>query len=116
MQQTATQYTGGRNELYALVDKIEDEIKVKYEAVARVFAYMAAAYGLGAGTDDIVVKWNDDQTRKDMSAAKQMAMQEISQGVRSKWEYRMDFFGEDEATAKANTPQEETASLSYFGA
>ena len=116
VQQTATQYTGGRNELYALVDKLEDEIKVKYEAAARVFAYMAAAYGLGGGTGDITVKWNDDQTRKDMSAAKTMAMQEITQGVRAKWEYRADFFGEDEATAKANTPQEEQTTMSYFGA
>ena len=116
VQQTATQYTGGRNELYALVDKIEDEIKVKYEATARVFAYMAQAYGLGRGTGDIVVKWNDDQTRKDMSAAKTMALQEITQGVRSKWEYRADFFGEDEATARANTPQEAQPEMSYFGA
>ncbi len=106
VQQTATQYSGGRQELYAIVDKIEDEIATKYEDCAVVFAHMAAAYQLGANNAEIVIKWNDDQTRKDIQQAKQTAMQEISAGVKNKWEYRRDFYGEDEATAKANVPPE----------
>ena len=35
-------------------------------------------------------------------------MQEIRDGVRQKWEYRVKFFGEDEQTAKAMTAQEST--------
>ena len=70
---------------------------------------MSAAYGLGANDSRIVITWNDDQTRKDITAAKQMALQEVSAGVRNKWEYRADFFGEDEVKAKANTPQAEAA-------
>ena len=107
--QTATQYTGGRQELYAVVDRIEEEIEGKYHKCADVFAYMSAAYGLGANDSRIVITWNDDQTRKDITAAKQMALQEVSAGVRNKWEYRADFFGEDEVKAKANTPQAEAA-------
>lgn len=106
VQQTATQYSGGRSELYAIVDKIEDEIEVKYRRTAEVLAHMAAAYGLGANNAEIKVTWNNDATRKDETAAKQMALQEISAGVKNKWEYRKDFFGEDEAQAKANAPQE----------
>lgn len=106
VQQTATQYAGGRAELYALVDKMEEEIEAKYKRCAEVFAYMAAAYGLGANDARIEVKWNDDQTRKDLAQAKQLAMQEISAGVKNKWEYRRDFFGEDEAAAKAAVPSE----------
>ena len=41
--------------------------------------------------------------------AKQTAMQEISAGVLNKWEYRRDFYGEDEATAKENVPPEPVA-------
>ena len=119
--QTATQYSGGRQELFAIVDKIEDEIAAKYEDAALVFAYMASAYGLqGAPKGKVeseelyTIKWNDDQTRKDVIQAKQIAMQEISAGVLNKWEYRRDFMGEDEETAKANVPPEPIAA-SPFG-
>lgn len=117
VQQTATQYSGGRSELYAIVDKIEDEIEAKYHQTAAVLAYMAAAYGLGANDAEITVTWNNDATRKDETAAKQMALQEISAGVKNKWEYRKDFYGEDEATARANTPEEPAAADPFnFGA
>ena len=124
VQQTATQYSGGRQELFAIVDKIEDEIAAKYEDAARVFAYMAAAYGIkGAPKGNpkpeelYTIKWNDDQTRKDIQQAKQTALQEISSGVLNKWEYRKDFYGEDEAAAKANVPEEPLApDLFNYGA
>lgn len=78
---------------------------------------MAAAYKLGANNSRIRVVWNDDQTRKDVSAAKTMAITEINAGVRNKWEYRWDFYGEDENTAKANVPEEPAvADLFNFGA
>ena len=109
VQQTATQYSGGRQELYAIVDKIEDEIEIKYQHCADVLAHMAQAYNLGANNSKIRVTWNDDQTRKDVSAAKLMAINEVNAGLRNKWEYRRDFFGEDEAQAKANTPVMEAA-------
>ena len=116
VQQTATQYNGGRSELYAIVDKIENEIETKYFQTAEVFAHMASAYGIGANNANIKVTWNNDATRKDETAAKQMALQEISAGVKNKWEYRKDFFGEDETQAKANTPTETIADPFNFGA
>ncbi len=113
VQQTATQYSGGRQELFAIVDKIEDEIAAKYEECAAVFAHMAAAYKIGPNDAEITIKWNDDQTRKDIQQAKQTAMQEISAGVKNKWEYRRDFYGEDEATAKANVPPDPVISTPF---
>ena len=120
VQQTATQYSGGRQELFAIVDKIEDEIAAKYEEVAEVFAYMAEAYGIKGApaashkTEELyTIKWNDDQTRKDIQLAKQIALQEISAGVLNKWEYRRDFYGEDEAAAKANVPPEPVAASPF---
>lgn len=117
VQQTATQYTGGRQDLFAIVDSIEDEIEKKYQICANVFAYMAAAYQVGQNNSKIKVTWNDGQTRKDIVQAKQMEIQEITAGVRNKWEYRVDFMGEDEATAKANVPVAEAAADPFnFGA
>lgn len=109
VQQTAEQYNGGRKKLYALVDNIEDEIETKYQQCANVLAHMAAAYKLGSNNAKITITWNEDATRKDMTAAKQLAMQEINTGVKNKWEYRRDFYGEDEAAAKANVPEEPAA-------
>ena len=109
VQQTAEQYNGGRKKLYALVDNIEDEIETKYQQCANVLAHMAAAYKLGSNNAKITITWNEDATRKDMTAAKQLAMQEINTGVKNKWEYRRDFYGEDEAKAKANVPEEPLA-------
>ncbi|MGP1459845.1 MAG: phage portal protein [Treponema sp.] len=106
VQQTATQYSGGRQELYAIVDRIEDEIENKYQQCADIFAYMAAAYGLGANNSKIKVMWNDDATRKDTQQAKMNMLNEISAGICSKEEYREKFFGEDKVTAKANVPPE----------
>lgn len=117
VQQTATQYSGGRSELFAIVDKIEDEIETKYQQCATVLAHMAAAFKIGANDPTITVTWNNDATRKDETAAKQMALQEINAGVKNKWEYRKDFYGEDEAQAKANTPEEPAAADPFnFGA
>lgn len=112
-QQTATQYNGGRQDLYAIIDSVEDELAAKYEDCAAVFAHIAAALKIpGAPTGKekteelFIIKWNDDQTRKDIQQAKQTALQEIAGGVKNKWEYRVEFYGEDEATAKANVPPE----------
>ena len=113
--QTATQYNGGRQGLYSIVDYIEDEIADKYQLCADVFAYMANAYGLGANDPTITITWNDDTTRKDIAAAKQQALQEASSGVMSKYEYRMKFYGEDEATAKAKVPELEIAPDPFAG-
>lgn len=113
VQQTATQYSGGRQELYAIIDRIEDEIEVKYQQCADVFAYMAAAYGLGSNDSHITVTWNDDATRKDIERAKITKINEINAGICDKWEYRRDFFGEDELTAKANVPIEPVQSSPF---
>src|SRR5574344_1939938 len=69
VQQTATQYSGGRQELFAIVDKIEDEIAAEKEETALVFAYMAAAYGL-RGAQAVTaqheqlytLKWKNEKT------------------------------------------------------
>ena len=113
VQQTATQYSGGRQELYAIVDRIEDEIEVKYQQCADVFAHMAAAYGLGANDAKIAVTWNDDETRKDTQQAKMNMLNEINAGICSKAEYREKFYGEDKATAIANVPPEPVMSTPF---
>lgn len=42
----------------------------------------------------------DDSMFQDIDAEKAQFLQEIRDGIRQKWEYRVKYFGEDEATAK----------------
>ena len=42
-------------------------------------------------------------------ATKWQAQMLAEAGVKNKWEYRKDFYGEDEAQAKANVPEEPLA-------
>lgn len=104
VQQTATQFTGGKKAFYSIVDTIESELEKKFKLCAYVFAYMTSAFTGAAFNPDISIEFND-MTRKDPMQMKQTAMQEVAAGLMNKWEYRVQFFGEDEATAKANTPE-----------
>lgn len=111
--QTATQYTGGKKTLYSMVDSIESELEEKYKHLAYVFAYMLSIYEQIPFDDSIEISYNDS-TRKDPAQMKQIAMQELQNGIISVAEYRQMFFGEDEQTSIANTP-EQTVSNDWGG-
>lgn len=49
----------------------------------------------------------DDSMFQDIDAEKAQFLQEIRDGIRQKWEYRVKYFGEDEATAKQMVQQDE---------
>ena len=106
VQQTATQYNGGKKAYYSIVDTLEDEIEQKYKACGAAFMHMAQAYGIAGRTkatesgELVTVKWNDE-IRKDPIEQKQQAIVEVNAGIMSVAEYRMKFYGEDEATATA---------------
>lgn len=104
VQQTATQFTGGKKAFYSIVDTIESELEKKYKQCAYIFAYMMSAFTGALYDPDISIEFND-MTRKDPMQVKQTAMQEVAAGLLNKWEYRVKFYGEDEDTAKANTPE-----------
>ena len=104
VQQTATQYNGGKKELYTVVDSIESELEQKYHHCAYVFAYMANVYLNVPFNDNIEVTFNDT-LRKDPQQMKQEALQELNAGILNKWEFRKMFYGEDEETAKLNVPE-----------
>lgn len=111
--QTATQYTGGKKALYTAIDSIESELEEKYHNAAYVFAYMLSAYAGVPFDDEIEISFNDS-SRKDEQQQKLTAMQEVNAGLMNPWEYRMRFYNEDEATAKANAP-EPVASNNFGG-
>ena len=110
VQQTATQFSGGRKAFYSKVDTYESELEEKYTRCAYVFAYMASAYTGVPFNDTIEVSWADG-LRKDPVQERQLDKADVAAGLMNKYEYRMKWYGEDEATAKANVPQQEESDM-----
>lgn len=69
--------------------------------------YIATLYGLAPeGKYDLQFVW-DDSLVVDSEVERQRDLDEISAGIRNKWEYRVKWYGEDEATAKAMVVKEQ---------
>ena len=63
-------------------------------------------------TEDCVVNITDkDGFMVDTETAKQEFRQDIAQGIRKPWEYRVKFLGEDKETAKAMVSDEEIKNI-----
>jgi hypothetical protein len=54
----------------------------------------------------------DDSIIEDTGARKGQMLAEVQAGIANKWEYRMEFYGEDEATAKSKVPK--NGETNYF--
>jgi len=109
--QTATQYKGGKSVLYNTVDVFESEIENKYKDIAYIFAYMLSVY-MGIPFDDEINVSYDESDRKDATMQRMEDLQEVSQGIMRKDEYRMKHYGENEEEAKLNLPETVTDNYS----
>lgn len=103
---TATEVISEKSDLFQNLKK--HEILLNDALVCMVQA-IAELEGL---SPDVEVAINfDDSIIEDTGAEKMRFMQEISIGVRQKYEYRMKFFCEDEATAKAMIAEDDADPL-----
>lgn len=105
---TATEVVSEKSDLYQSLRKHELLLSAALVALAKAIAGM-----LGASAQDVTVNF-DDSIIEDTGAEKDRFLQEIRDGVRQKWEYRVKFFGEDEQTAKAMTPSDGTEEEQLF--
>lgn len=103
---TATEIVSEKSDLFQNLKKHEILLN---DALVGMVQAIAELEGL---SPDVEVAINfDDSIIEDTGAEKMRFMQEISSGVRQKYEYRMKFFGEDEATAKAMTAEDDADPL-----
>ena len=103
---TATEVVSEKSDLFQNLKKHEILLN---DALIGMVQAIAELEGL---SPDVEVAINfDDSIIEDTGAEKMRFMQEISSGVRQKYEYRMKFFGEDEATAKAMTAEDDADPL-----
>lgn len=97
---TATQVISARSELYQNVRKHEILLRSALDGLCRA---VAALLGL---RDDFGLKVQfDDSIIEDSASERQHDLQEVAAGLMQPWEFRVRWYGEDEATAKAATAQ-----------
>lgn len=95
--QTATQVISEKSELYQNLKKHELVLRQALVGMIRAIAYLSG----GAKVEPSVTF--DDSIIEDTTARKAQFIQEINAGIRQAWEYRVEFLGEDEKTARMVT-------------
>lgn len=99
---TATQYVGDRQDLITNANKHRKNVDEFISGICKAILLFGRILFKKNVTEDCTVSVADkDGFMVDTETAKQEFRQDIAQGIRQPWEYRMKFFGEDEATAKA---------------
>lgn len=99
---TATQYVGDRQDLIVNANKHRKNVDEFVSGICKAILLLGRILFKEAVTEDCIVKITDkDGFMVDTETAKQEFRQDIAQGIRQAWEYRVKFLGEDEATAKA---------------
>lgn len=108
---TATEVVSEKSDLYQNLKKhellLEAAVKGLVRAVAQLEGLNPAGLEIGVNFDDSIIE--------DTGAEKLRFLQEIRDGVRQKWEYRVRFLGEDEETAKAMTEHADDDPFGFGG-
>lgn len=105
---TATQYVGDRQDLIVNANKHRKNVDEFVSGICKAILLLGRILFKKPVTEDCTVIITDkDGFMVDTETAKQEFRQDIAQGIRKPWEYRVKFLGEDEATAKAMVADEE---------
>ncbi len=105
---TATQYVGDRQDLIVNANKHRKNVDEFVSGIGKAILLMGRILFKENVTEDCTVSITDkDGFMVDTETSKQEFRQDIAQGIRQAWEYRVKFFGEDEKTAKAMVEDEE---------
>lgn len=109
---TATQYVGDRQDLIVNANKHRKNVDEFVSGICKAILLFGRILFKENVTEDCTVSIVDkDGFMVDTETAKQEFRQDIAQGIRQVWEYRVKFFGEDEKTAKAMVADEEIADI-----
>lgn len=105
---TATQYVGDRQDLIVNANKHRKNVDEFVSGICKAILLFGRILFKENVTEDCIVSVTDkDGFMVDTETAKQEFRQDIAQGIRQEWEYRVKFFGEDKETAKAMVKDEE---------
>lgn len=102
IDKTATEIKAAKQRKYNRVNAIQSNLKDCLEDFTEGLAFHE---GMLSGGYEFTCKFNDS-ILTDEEAERQQDRQDVSMGVMAHWEYRMKWYGEDEATAKKNLPEQ----------
>nr|DAF27009.1 MAG TPA: portal protein [Caudoviricetes sp.] len=109
---TATQYVGDRQDLIVNANKHRKNVDEFVSGICKAILLFGRILFKKPVTEDCIVKITDkDGFMVDTETAKQEFRQDIAQGIRQAWEYRVKFLGEDEKTAKAMIADKEIENI-----
>lgn len=98
---TATEIKIQKQRTYATVTDIQKATQTALDGLLRAMDALCTLYRLQpAGAYSAAYLW-DDSVVVDSDAERMADLTDVRQGLMRKWEYRMKWYGEDEATAKA---------------
>ena len=100
VDKTATEIKTSKSRKYNRVTAIQDKLKTCLEDLVAGFAFYN---GLYTSKYEFNCKFNDS-ILTDEEAERKQDMADVAAGFMHHWEYRMKWYNEDEATAKANVP------------
>lgn len=109
---TATQYVGDRQDLVVNANKHRKSVDEFVSGICKAILLLGRVLFKESVTEDCIVTITDkDGFMVDTETAKQEFRQDIAQGIRQPWEYRVKFLGEDEEKAKAMVADEEIENI-----
>lgn len=101
VDRTATEIKSSKQEMYATVTEIQKALQAALEQLVYAMDVWATLGRLApAGRYHLAVHF-DDGVLNDPDVQKQQDLQEVRDGILGKAEYRMKWYGEDEAAARA---------------
>lgn len=107
---TAKEVVSDKSDLFQNLRKHELLLEQALAGMVRAIAVL-----LGAKTDFETVIHFDDSIIEDTDSTRMRDLQEVRDGIMQKWEYRVKWYGEDEATAKAMCARGPEADAFGFG-
>ena len=109
---TATQYVGDKQDLVENANKHRKNVNTFVKDICKGILLLGRILFHKDVTEDCNIEVVDkDGFMVDTETAKAEFRQDIAQGIRQAWEYRVKFLGEDEETAKARVNGEEIGNI-----
>lgn len=104
VDKTATEIKASKIRKYNRVDAIQKNLAICLEDFAAALAFYNKLYNSGY---EFSCKFNDS-ILTDEESERNQDRQDVAMGAMAMWEYRAKWYNEDEATAKANLPEQNT--------
>ncbi len=110
IEKTATEIRNSKQRMYVTIDSIQKSLQHTFDSLIYAMDVYATLYGLSpAGVYETSYDWGDsildDAEAKEKEFSRDTQM--LNAGIMNDWEFRMKYFNEDEATAKAALPKME---------